>query len=89
MDYFSFLISYPFGLSPKLKSKKVFQILDHCAIFVLIAGSYTPFALCTLREYSPALGWTIFAIIWIFAALGITLNAIDLKKYKIFFGDAK
>lgn len=72
------------GLSPKLKSKKVFQILDHCAIFVLIAGSYTPFALCTLREYNTALGWTIFGIIWGFAILGITLNSIDLKKYKIF-----
>ncbi len=72
------------GLSPKLLSKKVMQILDHCAIFVLIAGSYTPFALCTLREYSTALGWTIFGIIWAFAALGITLNSIDLKKYKIF-----
>ena len=72
------------GLSPKLKSKKVFQVLDHCAIFVLIAGSYTPFALCTLREYSTALGWTIFGIIWGFAILGITLNSIDLKKYKIF-----
>ena len=72
------------GLSPKLKSKKVFQVLDHCAIFVLIAGSYTPFALCTLRGYSTALGWTIFGIIWGFAILGITLNAIDLKKYKIF-----
>lgn len=72
------------GLSPKLKSKKVFQVLDHCAIFVLIAGSYTPFALCTLRGYSTALGWTIFGIIWGFAALGITLNSIDLKKYKVF-----
>ena len=72
------------GLSPKLKSKKVLQILDHCAIFVLIAGSYTPFALCTLREYNIALGWTIFGIIWAFAILGITLNAIDLKKYKVF-----
>ena len=71
------------GLSPKLKSKKVFQILDHCAIFVLIAGSYTPFALCTLREYSTALGWIIFGVIWGFAIIGITLNAIDLKKYKI------
>ena len=72
------------GLSPKLKSKKVLQILDHCAIFVLIAGSYTPFALCTLREYSTALGWWIFGIIWGFAVLGIILNSIDLKKYKIF-----
>ena len=72
------------GLKPNSKSRKVFQILDHCAIFVLIAGSYTPFALCTLREHSTALGWTIFGIIWGFAILGITLNAIDLKKYKKF-----
>ena len=72
------------GLKPNSKSKKVFQILDHCAIFVLIAGSYTPFALCTLREYSIALGWVIFGVIWGFAILGITLNSIDLKKYKKF-----
>ena len=72
------------GLSPKLKAKKVLQVLDHCAIFVLIAGSYTPFALCTLREYSTALGRTRFSVIWAFAILGITLNSIDLKKYKVF-----
>ena len=72
------------GLSPKLKAKKVFQILDHCSIFLLIAGSYTPFALCTLRSYNTALGWTIFGIIWGMAILGITLNSIDLKKYKLF-----
>lgn len=72
------------GLNPKLKAKKVFQIIDHCSIFLLIAGTYTPFALCTLREYSPAVGWTIFGIVWGMAAIGITLNAIDLKKFKVF-----
>lgn len=72
------------GLKANSKSKKVFQVLDHCAIFILIAGSYTPFALCTLREYSTALGWVIFGVIWGFAILGITLNSIDLKKYKVF-----
>lgn len=72
------------GLKPNTTSKKVFQILDHCAIFILIAGSYTPFALCTLRQYNTALGWSIFGIIWGFSALGITLNAIDLKKYRVF-----
>lgn len=72
------------GLSPKIKAKKVFRILDHCSIFLLIAGSYTPFALCTLREYDLATGWIVFAVIWIMAILGITLNAIDLKKYKVF-----
>lgn len=72
------------GLSPKLKAKKVFQVLDHCSIFLLIAGTYTPFALCTLRSYDAVTGWTIFGIIWGMAILGIILNAIDLKKFKIF-----
>lgn len=71
------------GLSPKLKAKKVFQILDHCSIFILIAGSYTPFCLCTLREYNTVTGWSIFFIIWAVAILGIVLNSIDLKKYKV------
>lgn len=72
------------GLNEKLKAKKIFQVIDHCSIFLLIAGSYTPFALCTLREYDPATGWTIFGIIWGLAILGIILNAIDLKRYKVF-----
>lgn len=72
------------GLSPRCKGKKVFQVLDHCTIFLLIAGSYTPFALCTFREYEPITGWLIFGVIWAMAIFGITLNAIDLKKYKIF-----
>lgn len=72
------------GLKPNLKAKKIFQIIDHCSIFLLIAGSYTPFTLCTLREYDTKLGWTIFGIIWGMAVLGIILNSIDLKKYKIF-----
>ena len=62
------------GLSPKRYSKRVFQVLDHCSIFLLIAGSYTPFALCTLREYDTATGWVIFGVIWAVAILGITLN---------------
>ena len=72
------------GLSPKVKGKKVLQILDHCSIFLLIAGSYTPFTLCTLREENPITGWVIFGVIWGFAILGIVLNSIDLKKYKKF-----
>jgi len=72
------------GLSPKCKGKKVFQIIDHCTIFLLIAGSYTPFALCTFREYDTATGWTIFGVIWTIAIVGIVLNAIDLKRYKVF-----
>ncbi len=72
------------GLSPRIKSKKVFQILDHCSIFLLIAGSYTPFALCAIREVDTLAGWAIFGIIWLFAILGIILNSIDIKKFKTF-----
>ena len=72
------------GLKPNSTAKKVFQIIDHCTIFVLIAGTYTPFTLCTFREYNPALGWTLFGIIWLTAAIGVTLNAIDLKRYRVF-----
>lgn len=72
------------GLSPKTKAKKVFQIIDHCSIFILIAGTYTPMALCTLREQNVFEGWLIFGIIWGLAVIGITLNSIDLKKFKLF-----
>lgn len=72
------------GLSPKRHSKKVFQVLDHCSIFLLIAGSYTPFALGPIREYDTFWGWAIFGIIWGLAILGIVLNSIDIKKYKVF-----
>ncbi len=71
------------GLSTKLKAKKVFQIMDHCSIFLLIAGTYTPITLCTLRAYKPWLGWTIFGFVWAIAALGITLISIDLKQYRV------
>lgn len=72
------------GLSPRIKGKKVMQILDHCSIFLLIAGSYTPFTLCTLRENNPVTGWVIFGIIWGMAMIGIIFNSIDLKTYKKF-----
>lgn len=71
------------GLVPPT-AKKVFQVIDHCAIFILIAGTYTPFALCSLREYNTAIGWCVFGFVWGMAILGVTLNAIDLKKFSVF-----
>ena len=71
------------GLKPKT-AKLVFQVIDHCTIYVLIAGTYTPILLCALRKINPTLAWVLFGVIWGLAALGITLNAIDLKKYRIF-----
>ena len=72
------------GLNPNKKAKKVFQILDHCSIYILIAGCYTPVALCSIRSINLAAGWWIFGIIWFAAILGIVFNAIDLKSTKVF-----
>jgi len=71
------------GMKPGL-AKKVFQVLDHCTIFLLIAGTYTPMLLNRFRDVYPTEAWINFAIIWGLAALGITLNAIDLKRYRVF-----
>ena len=72
------------GLKPDTKAKKVFQVLDHCSIYILIAGSYTPIALCNIRSIDASAGWWIFGIIWFAAILGIVFNAIDLKSTKVF-----
>ena len=61
-------------------AKRVFRIIDHCSIFLLIAGTYTPFTLVALEK---PLGYYIFAIVWGIAILGIVLNSINLKKYKV------
>jgi len=70
------------GLEPNTKGKKAFQILDHCSIFLQIAGAYTPFALCILRQYNPTFGWAVFGIIWVVSIIGIILNIKDFQKYK-------
>ncbi len=62
------------------KVKSVFKILDHAAIYLLIAGTYTPFTLVTLHG---ALGWTIFAVIWALALIGIVLKIFFIKRFKI------
>ena len=63
------------------KPKKVFRVLDHCTIFILIAGTYTPILLTDFREAYPVEAWVMFGIIWGLAIIGIVLNAIDLKRF--------
>lgn len=72
------------GIPPRFFAKRVMQVIDHCTIFLLIAGTYTPIALYTLRRYDARLGWTIFGVVWTAAIVGIVLNAIDLKRYQKF-----
>ena len=62
------------------RAKAFFQKLDHSAIYLLIAGSYTPFALVTLRG---RLGWTIFGVIWALAVLGIALDVLQKDGKRI------
>lgn len=65
------------------RAKKVFRIFDHCSIFLLIAGTYTPFCLITFSSV-PAWGYTLFALVWTLSILGIVLNAVNMYKWKGF-----
>ena len=65
-------------------SKKVMQIIDHCTIYSLICGTYTPIMLSGFVPVYPLLGWGLLAAEWALAILAATLTAIDLKKYNIF-----
>ena len=71
------------GMKP-CTGKKVMQVMDHCTIYFLIAGTYSVIALTALRAVNPWLGWGILAFQWILTALAVTLTAIDLKKYNVF-----
>jgi hemolysin III len=70
------------GLKPGM-GKKVLQVIDHCTIYLLIAGTYTPILLIAFRPVYPAIGWGLFVMEWTLAILATTLNAIDLKKYSV------
>ncbi|ASK35697.1 PAQR family membrane homeostasis protein TrhA [Alloalcanivorax mobilis] len=60
--------------------RAVYKVLDHCAIFALIAGTYTPFLLVNMRG---AVGWTLFAVIWGLALTGIVLKLVFGNRYKL------
>ena len=63
----------------KIKVKNLFARFDHAAIFLLIAGTYTPFVLTVLRG---ALGWTLFGIIWGLALTGVVIRSIYLTRFR-------
>lgn len=71
------------GLHPSM-GKKVMQVIDHCTIYFLIAGTYTVIVLSGLRPLYPMLGWGLFAFEWALAAIAITLTAIDLRAFRVF-----
>ena len=71
------------GLLPCF-GKKVMQVIDHCTIYTLIAGTYTVVVLSGIRPVYPALGWGLFIFEWVMAAIAATLTAIDMDRYKVF-----
>lgn len=73
-----YLASTLFHALPPGRAKRVFQVLDHSAIFLLIAGTYTPFTLGVLRG---AWGWILFGIVWSIAVVGIVLKALGGVRY--------
>lgn len=72
-----YLMSTIYHMLNPMKAKKVFQIFDHCTIFLLIAGTYTPFIVLGVPTLK---GYIILGIVWFFAILGITFNAISLNN---------
>ena len=71
------------GLRPNL-GKKVMQVVDHCTIYFLIAGTYSVIVLSAFRPVYPRLAWGLFVFEWAMTAIAATLTAIDLRKYNIF-----
>ena len=63
-------------------AKKVMQVIDHCSIYFLIAGTYTPIMLCRFIPEYPVIGWCLLAAEWALAITAATLTAIDLKLFQ-------
>lgn len=64
----------------RTKARHVFHILDHCMIYLLIAGTYTPLMLMAI---GGTLGWTLFVIIWVLAAIGVVYKSIAIDKHNV------
>ena len=70
------------GLRPS-RGKKVMQVIDHCTIYLLIAGTYTPILLTAIRPDYPALAWGIFGAEWGITAVAVVFTAIDHKRFAV------
>ena len=71
------------GMHPST-GKKVLQVIDHCMIYALIAGTYTPILVLSFLPVYPVIGWGLLGLEWGLGILAATLTAIDLKKYNLF-----
>jgi hemolysin III len=75
-----YLTSTLYHALPRGKAKRAFQVIEHAAIFLLIAGTYTPFTLGVLRG---AWGWTLLGLVWGLAAIGVLLAVVGGVRYRV------
>jgi hemolysin III len=75
-----YLASTLYHIIPTGKLKRIFNVIDHSIIFLLIAGTYTPFTLGVLHG---AWGWTLFGIVWGLALIGVTLKALNKASHPV------
>jgi len=75
-----YLASTLYHALPSGKAKRIFRVIEHSAIYLLIAGTYTPFTLGILRG---AWGWTLFAVVWVLAAAGVAMKAFSRASHPI------
>ena len=77
-----FAVSSVYHGLPDGMGKRVMQVIDHCTIYFMIAGTYTPVLFCAIRQQSMAACWVVFGVEWGCAMAAASLTAIDLKKYQ-------
>ena len=75
-----YLVSTLYHSLVRTRARHVFQVLDHSAIYLLIAGTYTPFALVSLRG---PLGWSIFAVQWSLAIAGVVFKSFAVDRFQV------
>ena len=68
------------ALSKRVAGKKVLRVIDHCNVFFLVLGTYVPVALLGVGGW---LGWTLLGVVFAFAATGISLNGVNVEKFKV------
>lgn len=69
---------------PISNGKKVMRVLDHCAIYFLISGTYTPILFTAIRTVNPVVCWGLFGLLWGLTLLAATLTAINMKRFSAF-----
>lgn len=81
--FFLYLFSTLYHAIPFPRAKAVLNVFDHATIYLLIAGSYTPFCLVGIRPYSPGWAWSIFGVVWAIAIGGIFFQCYCVNRYPI------